>query len=291
MMPRAMGIAVTQINFFIVIVLSSTLESGRLAIFNFANNLQSVPLGVFGVSFAIASFPVLSCLWAQKNKSEFIEKFMNTFRRIIFLIIPFSAFLFIFRAQIVRVILGTGRFDWEATELTFAALGIFTFSLWAQSVIPLLARTFYAIHDTKTPFLSGIFSEILNLFLSLFLIKQHGILGIVWAFSASMCVNAIILLIVLRIKIGTIRARKAVLMIIKVCVTTFLAVVVAQSLKEFIGDDPFGDEKTFLGVFAQLVIASFFGVLIFIIFGKLLKIKELNYFMGIARKKLKALFG
>ncbi len=290
MVPRMMGVAITQLNFFIVIVLASTLESGRLAIFNFANNLQSVPLGVFGISFAIASFPILSCLWAEGNKKEFIASFMKTFRKIVFLIVPFSAFLFIFRAQIVRVILGTGRFDWEATELTFAALGIFTFSLWAQSIIPLLARTFYAIQDTKTPFFSGLFSEIVNLSLSLYLIKYYGILGIVWAFSASMCINAITLLVIFRIRVGTIKARRAFMMFLKTLLATLFAVAIAQFLKELISDDPFGAERTFLGVFTQLAVASTFGGAVFIISGKLLEIKELDYFLGIAKRRARALF-
>ena len=65
MIPRVMGIAMTQINLLVVTILASTLEPGSLAIFNFANNLQSVALGVYGISFAIASFPALSGLWAQ----------------------------------------------------------------------------------------------------------------------------------------------------------------------------------------------------------------------------------
>ncbi|MEA2007214.1 MAG: murein biosynthesis integral membrane protein MurJ [Patescibacteria group bacterium] len=286
MIPRAMGLAVTQINFLIVTVLASTLESGSLAIFNFANNLQSVPMGLFGISFAVASFPILTSLWAQKKTDEFIIRFTNTFRKIIFFIIPLSAMIFVLRAQIVRVVLGTGRFDWEATHLTFEALGIFAFSLWAQSIIPLLARSFYAIHNTKIPFFTGVFSEVLNLTLALILIKEHGILGLVWAFTISTCVNAALLFVILRLKIGTFGVRSLVLFVGKIVLATFFSLIIAQIIKNLVGANPFGEERTFLGVFTQMIIALFGGLGTFVFVGRSLNIFELDHFISVAKNKL-----
>jgi putative peptidoglycan lipid II flippase len=148
MVPRTMGLAVTQINFLIITILASTLSAGSLAIFNLANNIQSVPLGLFGISFATAAFPTLSAYGAQNKKEEFIKSFSRTFRNIMFFTVPLSITFIVLRAQIVRVVLGAGKFDWEDTIMTFQALGIFSLSLFAQSLIPLLARAFYSIHNT-----------------------------------------------------------------------------------------------------------------------------------------------
>ncbi len=286
MIPRTMGIAMTQINLFVVTILASTLEPGSLAIFNFANNLQSVPLGVFGISFAIASFPALSGLWAQNKKEEFISKFTGTFRKILFFIIPCSAMIYILRAQIVRVVLGSGDFSWSDTTLTLSALGIFVMSLWAQSVIPLLARTFYATHDTKTPFFVALFSEVINIGLALFLIKDFGILGLVSAFSISTSVNALLLFLMLKGRVGKFHEQGIIVFGFKIFSATAIMMVVAQILKHLVGDDLFGEQKTFLGVFTQLILSLIGSGVSFIILGKILKIEEMDHFVKALKNKL-----
>ncbi len=286
MIPRTIGIATSQINLVIVVVLASTLSSGSLAIFNFANNLQSVPLGLFGVSFAIASFPVLSRLWARKENEKFVVELTDTLRKIIFFIIPLSALMYTLRAQIVRVVLGAGAFNWEDTELTFTALGIFLFSLWAQSLTPLLARAFYAMHNTKTPFIVGVLSELLNISLAVLLIRFYGVSGLVMAFSISAGFNALVLYFWLRKKVGGIRKKGVIRTFLKVSLATLIMVVVVQSLKNIVGAEPFGKEQTFVGIFTQLIISLVGGPLVFVLVGKMLKIRELNHFIKTLHKKL-----
>lgn len=286
MIPRVMGMAMTQVNLLVVTILASTQAPGSLAIFNFANNLQSVPIGVFGISFAIASFPALSGLWAQNKREEFVLKFTGTFRKILFFVVPSSAMIYVLRAQIVRVVLGAGDFDWNDTTLTFTALGIFTMSLWAQSLIPLLARTFYAIHNTKTPFFIAIISEVVNIGLALFLIKEFGILGLVAAFSLATSVNALLLFLMLRQKVGDLRGQGLLAFGMKMFVATALMMIVSQLIKNVISADPFGEHRTFLGVFTQFVAAMFGGGVVFIIVGRVLKIEELDHFIVILKAKL-----
>lgn len=283
MIPRTMGLAVAQVNFLIVTVLASTLAAGSLAIFNLANNIQSVPLGMIGISLAIAAFPTLSCAWAKKDKKEFTESFSRTFTNITFFIIPFSAVLITLRAQIVRIILGTGRFDWEDTILTFQALGIFSLSLFAQSLIPLIARTFYAIHNTKTPFYAGLFSEAINLILALLLIGKYGILGLVWAFSISTTVNMFLLLIILHGKIGNFREERIIPSVWRIIVTTLAMVVGIQIIKYEVSY--LVDMTTFLGVFTQAASALFGGLIIFLLIGRILKLKELEFFICVLKRK------
>lgn len=286
MIPRSLGLAITQINLLVVTILSSTLGTGSLAVFTFANNLQSVPLGLFGISFAVAAFPTLSCLWSQGHKNQFRTRFANTLSKILFFIIPTSALIFVLRAQIVRVVLGTGSFDWEDTVLTLQALGIFTVSLWAQACIPLLARAFYVIHDTKTPFFIGLFSEAVNVGLALLLIKEFGILGLVAAFSASTIVNAVALGLILRFKIGGLAEHKITKEAIKVAAATTIMVLTVQVVKEIVGDDLFGPTHTFLGVFAQLFISILQGGLMFYLAARALNIKQMNHFLAVAHKKV-----
>ena len=166
MIPRTFGVAAFQINLIVITAIASTLTAGSIAIFNFANNLQYFPIGIIGVSFAVAIFPTLSRAWAEGKKREFIEKFSSVFRQILYLTIPISLFIFIFRNLIVKIILETGQFGVFDTKLTATCLGLFAFSIFAQSLIPLFIRAFFSWQDTKTPTLITISSVFLNIILA-----------------------------------------------------------------------------------------------------------------------------
>ncbi len=286
MIPRSMGLAVTQINFLVVTVLASTLAAGSLAIFNLANNIQSVPLGMIGISFAVAAFPTLSAYWSRGRQKDFILNFSKTFRQIAFFIIPFSVVFIVLRAQIVRVVLGSGKFDWEDTILTFQALGIFSLSLFAQCLIPLLARAFYAIQNTKVPFFTGLFSEAVNIALALILInylQDSKIIGLVWAFSISTIINMFLLLFILKRKLGNLNEEKIVSTVWRVLIAALAMAVVMQISKYYISFVV--DMDKFVGVFIQLTGSLLAGTGIFLLLGKALKIKELKTITDILKKK------
>lgn len=271
-LPRTLGLAATQVNLLITTILASTLASGSLAIFNLANNIQSVPLGMFGISFAVAAFPTLAGCWANEKKEEFRDNFSRTFNSILFFTIPFSVVFIVLRAQIVRVVLGAGKFDWEDTILTFSALGIFSLSLFAQATIPLLARAFYAIHDTKTPFLVGLFSEVANFLLAIFLIKDFGILGLIWAFSLSVILNMFFLLTVLHHRTGDLGEKKIVQFVWRVAFSSLAMASVMQLAKY--GVSFWVSIDTFLGIFIQMFVALFLGGGVFFSVAIFLKIER-----------------
>jgi putative peptidoglycan lipid II flippase len=166
MIPRVFAVAAQQINLIVIVSIASIISAGSIAIFNFSNNLQGLPIGVIGASFAVAIFPSLSRAWAQNQKEEFARNFSKVFRQVLFLTIPVSILIFIFRNLIVKIILETGQFSAIDTKLTATCLGLFAFSIFAQSLIPLLSRAFFSWQDTKTPTLVTIFSVVLNIVLA-----------------------------------------------------------------------------------------------------------------------------
>jgi putative peptidoglycan lipid II flippase len=202
MIPRTLGLATTQLSLVAITAIASTLEVGSITIFNFANNLQYFPIGIIGISFAVAAFPTLSGFIAENRKNEMIDHLARTARQIIFFIIPLTILFLLLRAQIVRVVLGTGMFDWDATITTADALAFFSLSLFAQCLIPLLARGFYAIQDTWTPFLTSLAALLITVAAALYYKDIYGIVGIALAFSLAMIVQLAILWIVLRQKLN-----------------------------------------------------------------------------------------
>ncbi len=274
MIPRTMGLAVTQINLLIITIIASTLAAGSLAVFNFANNLQSFPLGIFAIPFTLAVFPVLAHHAAKDERNIFIRNFSQTFRQILYFAVPASVLLIVLRAQTVRVILGSGKFDWEDTILTFQSLGIFAVSLFAQSLIPLLARSFYALHNTRVPFLTGLVSEVINLTLAIFLSMKFGVLGLVWAFSLASIANALLLFMILHRKLGNLDDRKIISSTARIAIAAIFAGLATQIFKYLI--EPCINMDTFAGIFAQLLASGAAGILLYLFLSRLLRLEEFD---------------
>jgi len=165
-LPRTMGMAFNNIALICIIALASFLKSGSISVFNFAFNLQSVPLNIIGISYAVAAFPTLAKAFSGGKKDEFIKHLKGAGRAIVFWSLPVIFIFIVLRAQIVRVILGSGSFSWEDTRLTAACLAIFALSVLANGMITLLSRSYYATGDTKRPLIVNFICSVLIIILS-----------------------------------------------------------------------------------------------------------------------------
>ncbi len=293
MVPRTLTLGITQINLVVITIIASTLAAGSLAIFNLANNLQIFPVGIFGISFAIAAFPTLSALALRQDRKEFIESFSNTAREILFFIIPASALLLVLRAQIVRVILGTGNFTWEDTVLTIEALGMFSVSLFAQALIPLLLRGFYAFQKATLPFIIGLFTIGANIIFSLALTRPFqlfgynfdlGVTGLALAFSLANILNFIILWLCLRMITKSLDEKRVLWSVLKISLATLIMAMVTQFMK--FGIEPYFGTQTFIGIFLQGLIAGLVGIAVFIVAGLALRSQEMYTFINAIKRKL-----
>jgi putative peptidoglycan lipid II flippase len=156
--PRALVLSMNQITFIGLTALAGTLAVGSISVFMFSFNLYSVPLAIIGASYSVAAFPSLALALSQGKLSEFIENVATAARHIFFWSLPATALIIVLRAHIVRVVLGSGAFDWTDTRLTAASLALFSLALVGQGLMLLLIRGYYAAGRTLIPFLvsSGI---------------------------------------------------------------------------------------------------------------------------------------
>lgn len=173
--PRTITLSINHISIFFLLSFASLMAGGSIAVFNLAFNLQSVPLSIIGVSYSLAAFPAMSRFFSLGDAKNFLERFISSARHIVFWSIPFSVFFIVLRAHIVRVILGSGQFDWSDTRLTAAALALFSVSLVFQSLSLLFVRGYYAIGKTIKPLLIGLFSGFSTIILSFFLYRSFDL--------------------------------------------------------------------------------------------------------------------
>jgi putative peptidoglycan lipid II flippase len=204
MMPRTLGLAVSQIDTTVDLILASLLGARSITIFTFAQQLQQLPIGLFGTTFAQAALPILSLEGAKKDYIAFKKLLLASLHQILFLVLPASMMLIVLRIPVVRLIFGAARFDWQATVLTGMTLSFFAVSIFAQSIVQLFARGFYALYDTKTPVAIGIVSIVINTVLSIIFVS--GFKLPVWSLAVSTSianfVNAALLLYYLHKKVG-----------------------------------------------------------------------------------------
>ncbi len=150
-LPRALTLSCGQLQMLAFVMLASTMAVGSVAVLQLAYNLQSVPLAIIGMSYSVAAFPVLAELIAKNDEKKFVTYVTTALRHIIFWSVPIAALIIVLRAQIVRVLLGSGSFDWDDTRLTAAALAIFVVALLGQAILLVLVRAFYAGGYTRVP--------------------------------------------------------------------------------------------------------------------------------------------
>jgi len=296
MVPRTIGSAAYHINLIVITAIASTLQVGSIAVFNFAYNINYIPVGLIGIPFALAVFPAMSRNFAHNEKERFLKNFSSTFRQILFLVTPMSVFMFLLRAQIVRLILGTGRFGWEDTRLTAACLGLFCFGIFAAALSPFLCRTFYSFHDTKTPVILSMICISFNIGLSFLfvwllsfgnafrnitasLLKMHDIenlqvLGLPLALSIFAVVYLLLLLIFLKKKIKGLGFGIILISFKKILLATFLSSLVIYFVLKVTA--PLVDMHTFLGVLIQASFALIAGSAVYLLFAFLLRSPELR---------------
>lgn len=202
--PRILGLSITQLTLIVNTLIASFLVTGSITVFYLADNLNAVPLGMIGISFAITSFATLSELASEPTADKFTKEIRRVSGQVLFLVLPATVGMFLLRKEIIDVILVSGKFTATDAAMTASVLGFLLMSLFAQSLIPLFARGFYAYHDTKTPLLSGFIGASVSILGSLFLafVLDAGIEGIAFAFSTGHIINFLLLYFVMCKKVG-----------------------------------------------------------------------------------------
>ncbi len=207
-MPVLIGLSVAQFNLFVNQNLGSNLPEGMLSALRAAQRVMQLPIGIFAVAIAVALFPTLTGLAARQETGVFKKSMSLGVRTIIFITLPSAIGLIALRVPVIRLLFQQGKFTPEDTQATAYALLFYCFGLIGYSAIQLLNRVFYALQDTRTPVVVGIFTIIVNIVLNFLLIGPLGHGGLALAYSLAGLVNMIGLLYILRKKIGSIDGKK-----------------------------------------------------------------------------------
>jgi putative peptidoglycan lipid II flippase len=231
--PRVVETIFLQVTKTVELFFSSLISTASYTYYTFGNTLQLVPVGLFGTSIAKAALPTLAS--ESDSPKRFKKTLLSALYDMSFLVIPLATFFIVLRVPLVRLVYGTDIFDWEATIQTGYVLSAFAVGIVSQSVASLLARSFYALHDTKTPVIVSILSILLIVSMDFIFI---GILGVgVWglaaAYSIGTLLQAIALFYLINKKIGNGSFLKMLFPIIKSLLAAFGSGVTMYFLLKF----------------------------------------------------------
>lgn len=201
-LPSLFGLAVAELNILVDRWLASFLPEGSVSYLYYGNRLVQFPLGIFGAAMSVAVLPVLSVHAAHRDLEGLAQSFAFAIRVVLFLTLPATVALIVLRTPIVAVLFQRGEFTPQATEGTAIALLHYAFGLCAYAALKVVVPAFYALQDTKTPVRIGVYAMLLNIGLSVLLIRpfQHG--GLALATSLSAIFNVGVLGGLLRRRLG-----------------------------------------------------------------------------------------
>jgi putative peptidoglycan lipid II flippase len=202
--PRLLGLAAGQLNFLASTILASGLAAGSLTAYNYAFQLSQLPVGIIGVSVAVALFPTLSHDAALGHIGRIRIQVSRAVRVLVFIAAPLTAMTIVLRDPVTAVFYEYGAFTADATARTASALAFFAIGLAGHIVVHVLTRAFYAMQDTRTPVAWAVIAVAINIPLMAVLVGPMGIEGLALALSISATLEVLGLLLSLHRRIESI---------------------------------------------------------------------------------------
>lgn len=165
--PRLFGVAIVQLNFWVNTFLASFMPEGSVNGLYYAWVLMLMPQALIAQSVATAALPTFSAQYALGRVDELRRSLAESLRGVLLLAIPATAGLILLRWPLVAVLFERGEFDEQSTQLVAWALLWYAAGLVGHSIVEIISRSFYALHDTRTPVILTSLAMGLNVIFSL----------------------------------------------------------------------------------------------------------------------------
>lgn len=273
--PSIIGTAAVQMNIFVDQWFASFFGNGAVTWLNCAFRLMQFPIGLFGVAIGVATLPTVSTHAERGDMVEFRKTLARSLRLAFFLCLPAACGLWVLATPVISTIYQHGKFDAFATAQTVACLRAFCVGLSAYAAIRIIAPTFYALGDSRTPMYVTIASVVVNAgtdYLFAIVWKMHTA-GLALSTSTVAVCNFFLLLALMRRKIGRIEASALLRSLAKVAIACALMTAAAYGTHRLCEFNRYIDMMTSMAV----------AIIVFGVSCKLLRVDELGELLGVFR--------
>lgn len=202
--PRLLGVAIVQLNFWVNTALASQMDKGSVSGLTYGFSLMLMAQTAIAQSIAIAAMPTFSAQHALGKTDEMRSALSATLRGVLLLSLPAAIGLILLRTPLITALYQRGEFTARSTELVAWALLWYAAGLVGHALLEILARAFYALHDTKTPVFVGAGAMSLNIVFSFVfaaVFRQIGWMplgGLALANSLATALEAVTLFLLMR---------------------------------------------------------------------------------------------
>jgi putative peptidoglycan lipid II flippase len=283
--PRMLGLAAGQLNFLVSTVLASGLPEGSLTAYNYAFQLSQIPVGVVGVSIAVALFPTLSQDAALGRIGEIRRQVANAIRVLVFVAAPLTAILIVLRDPVTSVFYQYGAFGASATARTSSALLFFALGLVGHIVVHVLTRAFYAMQDTRTPVTWAVVAVAVNVVLMAMLVGPMGVEGLALALSISAVLEVLGLLWSLHRRIESVQEGEILRSVGRAGVAAVAAALLMLGGLTVVEASLGGVLDNPIGRLLALLVLSAAGGAVFLVVAAALRSPEIGQLRGILRRR------
>ncbi len=242
MAPRLLGVAVVQLNFLINTLLASYQTAGSITAISLAFPLMIMPEAAIAQSIAIAALPTFAAQVARKQMGEMRASLSAALRVTLLLALPAMIGLILLREPIVALLYEGNEFSSESTRMVSWALLWYAAGLAGHGLVEVTSRSFYALHDTRTPVMVGVGAMTLNLVFSFVFTAlfarlgwmPHG--GLALANSAATLLESILLMALLRKRLNGLEERRILIALVKAVVAGGVMGALVWLLGSALGD-------------------------------------------------------
>ena len=272
--PGTLAGAAVQINLLVNTVLATGQGTGAVTWLRFAFQLMYLPIGLFGVSIAAATLPVVSRHAAREELDGIREAVSRALRLMLAVNVPATVGLMVLGAPIVELILERGAFTPEDTAATADALLFYAPGLAGYSAVRIAVPCFYAIGSSLKPAGVSIGVVALNVAVNLVLVEIMGYRGLALGTSIVALVNAVALLALLHRRLHGLDLPRVLLVFTKIAVASAAMGAAAWMTHEWLLDAWKGaDLLARLGRVATSIAA---GVAVLAATALMLRVRELE---------------
>ncbi|HUK82285.1 MAG TPA: murein biosynthesis integral membrane protein MurJ [Verrucomicrobiae bacterium] len=272
--PSVLGVAAVQINVFVDNWFASQWNGG-VTFLNCAFRLMQFPIGVFGVAVGVATLPTVSAHVARGD----IDRFRNTLGRSIrlafFLCVPSACGLAVLARPIISAIYEHGRFTADATAQTALCLQAFSVGLAGYAAIKVIAPTFYAFGDSRTPMFVALGSIIVNAALDYVfaLVMNMRTAGLALSTSFVALVNFFLLLALMRRRIQRVEASLLLKSLARIGGASVVMAAAAYAARRLLEPHRYVDVTVSIGV----------ALIVFGVACKLMGVEEFGELLGVIK--------
>ena len=193
MAPGFLGTAVYQVNIYVANLLAYQINDSAATLLFLANRVMELPIGVFAIAVSTVVYPLLARHAVERRFEDMAADFRRGVRLILLINVPAAAGLALMSGPITRLLFQHGKFTAGDAHSMAILLALFVIGMPFFSVVNLVVRAFYSVKDTATPVKIGALDLLVNLGLSLVLMRWLGAAGLVLASTTAIVVQTLLL--------------------------------------------------------------------------------------------------